>query len=176
MYPEEIINEIKQATDEVMTTMLGIETTAGEPVEEQSAPGPTEGVVSLIGLAGPWVGTGSISCSAPTACTLSSKFLMMECPSVNEDVLDAIAELTNMIIGSFKTRAEERLGPMGLSIPTVIFGRNFTTRSVSRNDWTMVPFRFDGGDSFDVHICLTPNDKQPHIRPRGDMVVSDRAS
>ncbi len=170
MYPEEIVKEIEQATNEVMTMMLGVEPTAGEAVAEQAAPGPTEGVVSLVGLAGSWVGTGSISCAASTACKLSSKFLMMDCPSVNEDVLDAIAELTNMIIGSFKTRAEERLGPMGLSIPTVIFGRNFTTRTVSRNDWTMVPFTFDDEDRFDVHICLTPNDKQPHVRPRAGEV------
>jgi chemotaxis protein CheX len=175
MYPNQIVEEIRQATEEVFTMMLGLEVVPGEAVAEQAAPGPTEGVVSLIGLAGPWVGTGSISCSASTACYLSSKFLMTEFASVNEDVLDSIAELTNMIIGSFKTRAEERLGPMGLSIPTVIFGRNFTTRTVSRNDWTMVPFTVDD-NKFDVHICLTPNDKQPHMRPRANDVGAPMAS
>ncbi len=58
--------------------------------------------------------------------------LMTEAPSVNEDVLDAVAELTNMIIGSVKTDLESQLGPLGLSIPTVVFGRNFRTRSAGR--------------------------------------------
>jgi chemotaxis protein CheX len=81
---------------------------------------------------------------------------MAEFEAVNEEVLDAMAELTNMIIGSFKTNIEERLGPMGLSIPTVIYGRNFTTRSLSRNDWTLVPFECEEG-GFNIHVCLAPN-------------------
>ena len=81
-------------------------------VAEQSAPGPTSGVVSLIGLAGSWIGTGSISCSAASACRFSSQFIMTEFDSVNEDVLDAMAELTNMIIGGFKTEVEDELGAM----------------------------------------------------------------
>ena len=160
MQHEELAAEIRIATQQVFETMLGMEAQAGETAVEQSAPGPTDGVVSLIGLAGSWAGTGSISSSAASACSISSKFLMTEYTSVNEDVLDAFAELTNMIIGSFKTSVEEILGPMGLSIPTVIFGRNFTTRSVSSNDWIRVPFTA-GDDKFEVHICLTPNDAKP---------------
>jgi chemotaxis protein CheX len=44
---------------------------------------------------------------------------MTEASSVDEDVLDAVAEITNMIIGSVKTDLEGELGPLGLSIPTV---------------------------------------------------------
>jgi len=155
MHQEMIVSEIRKATEEVFATMLGLETVSGEPKAEQAAPGPTDGVVSLIGLAGAWVGTGSISCDSETACRLSGNFLMTEFTSVNEEVLDAMAELTNMIVGSFKTAIEESLGPMGLSIPTVIYGRNFTTRTVSKNDWTLVPFHC-GEDTFYIHICLAP--------------------
>ena len=42
-------------------------------------------------------------------------------------MLDAVAEVTNMIIGNVKTVLESRLGAMGLSTPTVIYGRNFQT-------------------------------------------------
>lgn len=154
----EIAKLISTATEEVISTMLGLEVRAGEAIPEQGAPGPTNGVVSLVGMAGAWIGTGSISCSASTACRLSSRFLMTEYESVNEDVLDAVAELTNIIIGNFKSVVEEKLGPMGLSIPTVIFGRNFVTRTVSKNEWTLVPFTF-GEDRFDVHVCLSPNKK-----------------
>jgi chemotaxis protein CheX len=166
MEAEQIIIEIRKATDEVLRTMLGQEAAAGEAVSEQAAPGPTDGVVTLIGMAGNWIGTGSISCDGATACRLSSLFLMTEYTSVNEDVLDAMAELTNMIIGNFKTAVEEKLGAMGLSIPTVIFGRNFTTRSVSRNEWIRVPFTF-GESRFDVHVCLAPGEKRPSrpVRP-----------
>lgn len=165
MRQDEIIDGIYSATAKVFSTMLGTEVVAGEAVNEEAAPGPTEGVVSLIGLAGVWVGTGSISCDSATACKLSSQFLMTEFSSVTEDVLDAIAELTNMIIGNFKTRLEERLGPMGLSIPTVIYGRNFTTRTLSTKNWTLIPFESAFG-RFDVHICVAPDDTSSQRHPR----------
>ena len=68
---------------------------------------------------------GSISCTPALACRICSQMLMTESTAVDEEVLDAVAELTNMIIGSVKTDLEQHLGPLGLSIPTVVFGRNF---------------------------------------------------
>ena len=163
MQQDEIVELIRSSTEEVFTTMLGLQVQSGDPLVEQVAPGPSDGVVSLIGLAGSWIGTGRLSCSASAACQLSSRLLLTKYDAVTEDVLDDIAELTNMIIGSFKTAAEETLGPMGLSIPTVIFGRNFTTRTVASNDWILVPFTAET-IQFDVHICLAPSlEVQPRI-------------
>ena len=74
-------------------------------------------------------------------------------------MLDAIGEITNMVLGNVKTSLEEVLGPMGLSIPTVIYGRNFTTRSVGQSNWTIVPFQCLG-ERVAVHVCLAPgNDR-----------------
>jgi chemotaxis protein CheX len=55
-----------------------------------------------------------------------------------------------------KTQLEEELGPMGLSIPTVIYGRNFTTRSVGRSEWIVVPFECLS-ERVEVHLCLVPS-------------------
>lgn len=144
------------ATCEVFSTMLGQEAIPVAAFVERTATAPASGVVSLVGLAGNWVGTGGISCSASSACRISSVFLMAEYDAINEDVLDAIAEMTNMIIGNVKTALEEQLGPMGLSIPTVIFGRNFQTRNSGNHAWTVVPFDC-GTDRINVQLCLTPN-------------------
>ena len=59
--------------------------------------------------------------------------LITEYAAINEDVLDSVAEVTNMIIGNVKTALEDRLGAMGLSTPTVIYGRNFQTRSARQS-------------------------------------------
>jgi hypothetical protein len=45
---------------------------------------------------------------------------------------------------------------MGLSIPTVIYGKNFTTRSVAKSHWTVVPFKCMG-ESVEVQICVAPS-------------------
>lgn len=157
---------ITKAATEVFSMMLGVEIAPAESFVQSSASSPASGIVSLVGLAGEWVGTGSISCSAGMACRLSSLMLMAEYEAVSEDVLDAIAELTNMIIGNVKTALEERLGPMGLSVPTVIFGRNFQTRNAGNHEWVVVPFGYEG-EFLHVQLCLLPgNDSaQKTTRP-----------
>jgi chemotaxis protein CheX len=162
--PELVIRVLQSATHDVFATMLGMEAVSCEPYQESVPGGPSEGVVSLIGLAGAWLGTGAVSCSATLASKISSQMLMTETESVNEEVLDVIAEITNMIIGNVKTGLEDTLGPMGLSIPTVVFGRNFTTRSIADGRWTVCPFQI-GDEQLEVKICLTPN-RRSSFQPR----------
>jgi chemotaxis protein CheX len=160
-----VVKAVRDATTEVFTTMLGLELEAGEPYVETNTPGPTEGVASLVGLAGTWTGTGSIYCSAAFACKICSQFLMTEFHSVDEEVLDAVAELANMIVGNFKNIIEPEIGPLMLSIPTVVFGRNFTTRNLGKHNWTVIPFQC-GEERLDVQICLVPNREAIHgLRP-----------
>lgn len=156
MKHDDIVEIVRAATDDVFTTMLGMTPEHQVAYQDTIAALSTNGVVSLIGLAGMWVGTGSISCSAALACTLASRLMMAEYDTVTDDVLDAVAEVTNMIIGNVKTALEEHLGPMGLSIPTVIHGRNFTSRTVGTQDWTIVPCLLEG-ELLEVQVCLASN-------------------
>jgi chemotaxis protein CheX len=153
----DIIAAIKTATHEVFSTMLSIEITSDEALVPQNVTSaPASGIIALIGLAGPWAGTGSVACNAEFACKLSSQFLMAEYPEVNDDVLDAVAEITNMIHGNVKTMLEQKVGEMGLSTPTVIFGHNFQTRSARTHEWTGVRFKC-GEHEMCVQMCLAPN-------------------
>ena len=164
---EELIPIIRDAAVDVFTTMLSQTPEAGEAYTETAAALSNSGVISLVGLAGPWVGTGSISCSAQCACWISSQMMMAEYDAVNDEVLDAMAEVTNMILGNVKTVLEERVGPMGLSIPTVIYGRNFTSRASGHQQWTVVPFTA-AGEHLAIHLCLAPN--RCCQRPRAGVV------
>ena len=156
-----LVDRISVSAADVVSTMLGAQLPAGESSFEKGTPDTNDGVVSLIGLAGAWAGTGSLTCSPVLACRICSLMLMAETPAVNEDVLDAVAELTNMIVGSVKNDLEPHLGPLGLSIPTVVFGRNFRTKSAGTTEWTVVRFPWDG-EVLTVRICLSPSEKPPH--------------
>ena len=81
-----------------------------------------------------------------------------------------MGEVCNMILGNVKTMLEEELGPMGLSIPTVIYGRNFTTRSVARSQWSVVPFVCNG-ERLEVHLCLAPS-RETNVTHRHPAVLS----
>jgi chemotaxis protein CheX len=161
---DQLVAAICGATADVCSTMLGIELTPAPAYVESSAATSLDGVVALIGMAGNWVGTGSICCSADFACRICAQLLMTEANSVNEEVLDAVGEVTNMIIGNVKTTIEEILGPLGLSIPTVIFGHNFTTRSPGNSDWVVVPFRCGDQEVMLVKLFLAPASDPVHAR------------
>jgi chemotaxis protein CheX len=83
--------------------------------------------------------------------------LLAEYSSVSEEVLDAVAEVTNMIIGNVKSNLERHLGPLGLSIPTVVFGRNFKTKTAGA-EWIEERFRWDG-EELVLRVSLRPNER-----------------
>lgn len=166
---DEIAALIRADTERVFSTMLGVEVQAGAtsvnaPVDNQNG-----GVVSLVGLTGNWSGSGSIRCSARLACVISGKMLLAEFDHVNDEVLDAMGEIANMIIGNFKDDAAHKLGALGLSTPTVIHGNNFQTRNWNGQSWIGVPFECDG-EVFEVKICLVQG-RTPREPPRSAIVT-----
>jgi chemotaxis protein CheX len=155
MERDDIVKTIHGATESVFSTMLNLSLEPQAARRETGDSEPRDGVVALVGIAGSWTGTGQIYCSANFACQLAGALLMAEYPSVDSDVLDAVSEVANMIIGNVKTTLEESLGPLGLGIPTVIYGRNYQARTGSVHDWTVVPFRC-GEESLEIRFCLMP--------------------
>jgi chemotaxis protein CheX len=151
-----LVEYARCATAEVFSTMLDMEVSPKPEHLDQTPPMISDGVMALVGLAGTYTGAGVITCNAKFAIQVCNHLLMAEETSVNEDVLDAMGELANMVVGNFKTMIENDVGPIGLSIPTVIYGRNFTSRSVGNNDWVVLPFEY-GGDILEIRICLAPS-------------------
>jgi chemotaxis protein CheX len=162
---EEIVAAIRGAAAEVFETMLNLDIAAGEPYVEPNTAETTDGVVALIGLAGAWVGSGLLHCDPKMACRIYSSLLAAECGDldINEEILDAVAEVANMIIGNAKNVIEEIVGPLGMSTPTVVFGKNFATRSTGADPWTVVPFASDSGMML-VKLCLAPAREPQPIR------------
>ncbi|MBM3737265.1 MAG: chemotaxis protein CheX [Acidobacteria bacterium] len=163
MEREQIAETMIAATNDVFAMMLGVDVAVGAPGYDHRGSGPNRGVVALVGLAGTWAGTGTINCTPEQACWLASQMLGQEFPAVNEDVLDAVGEIANMVIGNIKTSLEEALGPIGLSVPTVVYGRNFATRSVGKQSWTVVEFGCGAGS---VSVGVMISQVQPSGVPR----------
>jgi chemotaxis protein CheX len=76
-----------------------------------------------------------------------------------------------MIIGNVKTFFEERLGPLGLTVPTVIFGRNYQTRSAGVKNWVLVRLH-SGEEAMDVNFCLMPSRVPHHVPHRPEMLTA----
>ena len=160
--PRYIGEAIRRATGEVFSMMLGERVEPGEmTVHKAAQPGQPDpesyhpGVVAVLGMTGEWAGSGQLSCAPEFACRIASWMLGDEYAVVDEDVLDAVAEVANMIVGNVKNMLEDRLGPMALSTPTIVFGPEFATRIAGNPDRVMVPFRC-GGERMAVQVVLAP--------------------
>ena len=166
---ETITAALDSSVREVFSTMLGVDLGPGESFLESAPPDSTGGVVALIGVAGPWTGTGILSCSPQLACRVCAQMLMTESSSIDEEVLDAVAELTNMVIGGAKTKLETELGPLGLSIPTVVYGRNFRTKSAIHTEWVVVRFQWEG-EPIEIKLCLARSSRA-HVLPHSQAMA-----
>ncbi len=155
---DKLVKTMCSATQEVFSTMMGLEVAAEDAFDDSTGTDTVDGVVALIGLAGQLVGGGAIHCDAPLARKLYRHFLMTDTEppgdGVNEEVLDAVAEIANMIIGNIKNEIEAEVGTIGMGIPSVVYGRKFTTRNAG-STWTVVPFTCEGARMW-VKICLAP--------------------
>lgn len=166
MNNQQIIGLVQDATKEVFSMMLGMDPTSGDPYEETGATESFAGVVALVGIGGPWVGMGTIYCGTELALQVTGAMLMQEQNTVNDEVLDAMAELANMIVGNVKTILEEELGPLMLSIPTVIFGRNYQALNGMGKSRVVVPFEVAGHKMF-VKFFLTRQEATQQGRQSG---------
>lgn len=162
-----LVRSVTDATAEVFSTMLDMETRfTGLAGQTRS---PDLGIISLVGITGDWGGSGVFCCSPALAAILCSRMLGTEltpgAPSIDEEVLDVVAEITNMMIGNVKTLLEPVAGPMAISVPTVIHGRNFEFRNAS--GLRSVALAFAAEDQvFEVRISLAPTAEQSGVRSR----------
>ncbi len=163
-----LLEVVQSTASNVFATMLGLTIIPQDVYVEKHGTVSNAGLVAMVGMAGPVSGSGCLCLSKAFGCFVASRFLMSEYDEVNDDVLDAVAEVTNMIVGGLKTALEEDLGPMGLSIPTIVFGENYITRSPSLGERMVLSFKCeeDGIDErFTILVCLiSGNQNRSYLR------------
>jgi chemotaxis protein CheX len=98
----------------------------------ESSPNANDGeFTALVGLAGSLCGVLSIRCSDQAARMMASKMLGMPPEEVDNDSWDALGEIANMIAGNFKGKLTGVGNHCMLSVPTIIVGSDYQTRSLA---------------------------------------------
>lgn len=151
----EVAAIVETVTRDVFSTMMGAEIVAGEVREVPRNNPLADRVVALVGIGGEWTGSGRLDCSPQAACFFASRFLQTEYAEVDPQVLDVMAEIANMIIGNLKNALEKDLGPLSVSIPTVIYGECYQTHIAARS-WTVLPVQC-GDEVLEVSYFLAPS-------------------
>ena len=138
----EFINPFISAVTKTFEMMVNLKLTRSAPTlkNDRNTLYPVSGI---IGFSGKIVGTVILTMSEPVALKAASVMLMDELKTVDDDVLDAIGELTNMIAGNAKAQLEEY--NLSLSLPNAIFGAGTEVRFPEKSQPITIPFNSEFG-------------------------------
>lgn len=115
----EYVNPLIVATRDVFEMMLGC--TPSRTGLRLKQPGECSSQVNaVIGITGGATGTVVVGVSAETACEILRRMIGSVTDTLNEEVCDAVGEITNMIAGSAKAQLARY--ELSISLPNVVTG------------------------------------------------------
>jgi len=146
------INAFLEGTITIMKTMAFAEPRVGKPYLKVGtiAKGDISGI---IGLTGSVTGSMALSFSEGAILKIVSNMLGEDFKSVNNNIKDAVGEITNMISGVARKKLEAEGFYIQAGIPTVIAGKNHSITNVMGWPSLIIPFEIDEG-TFVVDVCL----------------------
>lgn len=137
------INPVIAGLEEVFRTMLDcrIERTGLGLMENSQA---LYAVSGIIGVSGKGVGTVVLSMQ-PSVALKAARVMLMdeELAEMNNDVLDAVAELTNMVCGNAKAQLPQF--HLSISLPNVLKGEGCWIMFPKSSSPILIPFKCPWG-------------------------------
>ncbi|MDW8002786.1 MAG: chemotaxis protein CheX [Deltaproteobacteria bacterium] len=141
------------ATQVVFKTMLGIDIKMGKP-ELKSSRKTSGDVTGIMGLAGDERGTLCVSFRKEGALHVYNTLMGENRSEINEDVVDAIGELTNIISGQARKEFEKNNINLKAAIPMVVVGRDVEMNFITSLPIVSIPFYFSVNGTRDEVIYL----------------------
>ena len=146
------INPFLEGTISVLKTMAFVEPVAGKPYLKKNyvARGDISGIIGFTGEA-----RGSLALSFSESCILRivSNMLGEEICNINDDIKDAVGEITNMVSGVARKHLEGDGFNISAAIPTVVGGKDHSILHVLGGPSIIIPFEIAAGP-FVVDVCL----------------------
>jgi chemotaxis protein CheX len=164
------INPFLQGTVEVLKKMTFTDPHPGKVYlkENNRAAGDVSGI---IGITGDAVGSLAISFSESCICHVVNRMLGESYTTANQEVFDAVGEITNMISGVARTYLEKEGMKVFAAIPSVVFGKDHTINHILDAPSIVIPFSTDKGE-FVVDVCIKT--AAPETVKAGDYQVMNR--
>jgi chemotaxis protein CheX len=148
----EIINSFLEATVSVIKTMASVDLTPGKPFIKKGSIS-TGDISGIVGMAGESEGSLSLSFSKGCILYIVSSMFGEPINAINEEVKDAVGELTNMISGDARRRLETAGIVYQGAIPSVITGPGHEIRHVTKEPIISIPFDSANG-GFHLELCF----------------------
>lgn len=112
-------------------------------------------IVGSVGFTGSSSGVVAFHASLDAAREVTSAMLGAPVTGGSEMLMDAIAEVTNMIAGSFRTRMARPGDAWAITVPTVTVGSDFYIKPMTEADRALIGFAMDAHELY-VELIITP--------------------
>ncbi|MFC1764946.1 chemotaxis protein CheX [Planctomycetota bacterium] len=121
-----IADVLLESIKEIFETMIFMSV---EPCGNDTPSIEGEILMGSITYKGDIEGCLGICCAMDCAKAVAANMLCMDSPDevTEEDLADAMGEVSNMVMGSIKTRLQDTIANIELSIPSVVAGRSLRT-------------------------------------------------
>jgi chemotaxis protein CheX len=118
-------------------------------------------ILGSITFTGNLEGCLGIYCGMTCAKTIAANMLGMDASEEisEEEICDAIGEVSNMVMGSVKSRLIDSVGDLQVSIPTVVTGRNIEN-SLGQRATTRVLAKANIEDEYLAEISIMYGEKK----------------
>jgi chemotaxis protein CheX len=140
----EFVNPFLSATINVLKTMAFTEVQPGKPFlkKDRTSRGDVSGIV---GITGPPNGSMSLSFTGSCIIQIVANMLGERFPDINDEVKDAVGELSNMICGTARNDLGNKGYSFKISIPIVVSGPKHEIRHLCSGPTIGIPFTTDAG-------------------------------
>lgn len=152
----QLITPFVDATLNVVKTMASTEAVPGKPVKREDSR--TQGEISgLIGMAGEQLsGNMILSFEKSTILAIVNRMLMESYTEIDDEIVDAVGELTNMITGGAKRSLSESGYQFSMATPIMVVGKGTELKQLSScSPIVSIPFETPDGH-FWVDANLAP--------------------
>jgi chemotaxis protein CheX len=154
------INPFLKAAVNVLQTMAFTETQVGEPFLKGKTPLSEGDVTGIVGLTGDKNGSLAVSFSEAAILQVVSNMFGEACKEMNDEVRDAVGELTNMISGDARRILAEQGYQFQAAIPTVIDGKGHKICHAFPGPVLVIPFTVGEGGMCFMEVCFAESDSR----------------
>ena len=148
----EYVNPFLEATVSVLKIMASLEVVPGKPFIKKESPACGD-VSGIVGITGETEGSLCITFSRGCILRVVSTWFGEEAKEINDEVKDAVGELSNMISGDSRRRLQEVGFTFHGSVPSVISGPGHEVKHITPGPVLSIPFSLNGS-GFVVEVCF----------------------
>jgi chemotaxis protein CheX len=149
----DIAKHFVNAATAILYTMAGIDITPGKFFVKQDRKALGE-ITAVMRVSGHKQGTIAVSFDRKSATALAQGLLGDAVEDIEQDMQDAVGEVTNMISGQARAAMAEAGVALQSSTPTVMVGGDLEVEHTAQAPVVAIPFTTRTGMSFAVEFCL----------------------